>query len=262
MKKTKNKETKLFLSIIIVNYNSGKKLIRTLSSLKQYAKSSSVEIIVIDGGSNDQSYEDARKQRYLISYYISEKDNGIYDAMNKGLNNSNGEWVWFINSGDVPIQQCEYIINKIKTASQKNKNLIYSDILIKKYYLKQYLSIKYLCLKTLNHQNILYKKILLEKKYDVEFKYCADYYHLLCNFEKLDALKTELPLCAYDLEGVTSEINRKKRFAIWRERIKSQYKSSLSIKIKIIFIAIGLIVIVLKLINPSFGSVTHKMNSK
>lgn len=59
------------------------------------------ELIVIDGGSTDNTLDILNSYRDSITYMISEKDNGIYDAWNKGLKKANGEWLCFIGSDDV-----------------------------------------------------------------------------------------------------------------------------------------------------------------
>ena len=61
---------------------------------------SNIEHIIIDGGSTDGTVDIIKKNEKDIAFWISEKDSGIYDAMNKGIINSRGEWVLFINSDD------------------------------------------------------------------------------------------------------------------------------------------------------------------
>ena len=60
-----------------------------------------VEFIVIDGGSTDGTLDVVRRYDPKIDYWISEPDKGIYDAMNKGIDRAGGEWVLFLNAGDV-----------------------------------------------------------------------------------------------------------------------------------------------------------------
>lgn len=60
-----------------------------------------LQYIVIDGGSTDRTVDIIKKYEDKIDYWSSEKDNGIYDAMNKGLSMASGRWVNFMNSGDV-----------------------------------------------------------------------------------------------------------------------------------------------------------------
>lgn len=88
------------LSIITITYNDLHNLIKTVNSVIQQV-TPDVEYLIIDGKSNDGTYEylnDISKKMQIK--YISEKDNGIYDAMNKGIKISTGKWVYFLNAGD------------------------------------------------------------------------------------------------------------------------------------------------------------------
>ncbi len=90
----------LKLSIITINYNNKVGLEKTISSiLSQTYKD--FEWIVIDGGSTDGSKELIENNQTNISYWCSEPDNGIYHAMNKGIVKAKGEYLQFLNSGDV-----------------------------------------------------------------------------------------------------------------------------------------------------------------
>lgn len=86
-------------SIITVNYNNCDGLNKTiLSVINQNYKD--YEFIVIDGGSTDGSVDIIKLHESYITYWISEKDDGIYQAMNKGIRQAKGEYLNFMNSGD------------------------------------------------------------------------------------------------------------------------------------------------------------------
>lgn len=87
------------ISIITVVLNSSDKIERTLKSVISQ-KLKNFEYILIDGGSSDGTLEIIGKYSHLIDVIISEPDNGLYDAMNKGLKIARGKFVWFINAGD------------------------------------------------------------------------------------------------------------------------------------------------------------------
>ena len=98
-KKGVPKKEPLF-SIITVVYNGEKFLEKTIASVvNQSCKN--FEYIIIDGGSTDKSLDIIRKYEKKIDYWVSEKDNGIYDAFNKGMIVSKGEFIGFINSDDI-----------------------------------------------------------------------------------------------------------------------------------------------------------------
>ena len=87
------------ISVITVCRNSEKTLENTiLSILSQTNKN--FEYIIVDGNSHDNTKKIIEKYRKYIKFYISEKDNGIYDAINKGIKNSTGEIVSVLNSDD------------------------------------------------------------------------------------------------------------------------------------------------------------------
>lgn len=87
------------LSVITVVYNDVKNIQRTMLSVLNQTFDS-IDYIIIDGASNDGTKEIIESFKDKLAYYISEKDKGIYDAMNKGLAAAEGDYVIFMNSGD------------------------------------------------------------------------------------------------------------------------------------------------------------------
>jgi glycosyltransferase involved in cell wall biosynthesis len=88
------------ISIITINYNNVLGLEETIRSVIRQ-NYENIEYIVIDGGSSDGSAEIINKYNNEIDYWISEQDTGIYNAMNKGINIATGNYILFINSGDM-----------------------------------------------------------------------------------------------------------------------------------------------------------------
>lgn len=87
------------VSIITITYNASRWLERTILSILSQSNSN-IEYIIIDGGSTDGTVDIIKQYASGISYWVSEPDKGIYDAMNKGLQKATGDYVWFINAGD------------------------------------------------------------------------------------------------------------------------------------------------------------------
>ncbi len=87
------------LSIITIVYNNVRDIERTLQSVLNQTYPN-IEYLVIDGASNDGTLEILKKYESRLSKLITEKDEGIYDAMNKGLAAATGDYVLFMNSGD------------------------------------------------------------------------------------------------------------------------------------------------------------------
>jgi glycosyltransferase involved in cell wall biosynthesis len=87
------------LSIITINFNNAVGLRKTIESVVNQTFLD-LEYIIIDGGSTDGSLEIIKEYKNNITYWISEPDSGIYNAMNKGIVIANGEYLQFLNSGD------------------------------------------------------------------------------------------------------------------------------------------------------------------
>lgn len=87
------------ISVITINRNNSDGLKKTIESVINQTYSN-VEYIVIDGASTDSSVDIIKEHSDSISYWVSEPDKGIYNAMNKGIEKSTGEYLIFMNSGD------------------------------------------------------------------------------------------------------------------------------------------------------------------
>lgn len=168
------------LSIITVNFNNKDGLQKTIDSvISQTFKD--FEWIVIDGGSTDGSKELIEKYSDHISYWVSEPDNGIYNAMNKGIKVSKGEYLEFLNSGDY------YYDNKVLEKVSKHLakyDFIYGCAVVKfknkekRIHLqKEYSSFYDLIKRTINHQSTFINKKVFEKHglYDENLRIVSDW---------------------------------------------------------------------------------------
>jgi glycosyltransferase involved in cell wall biosynthesis len=109
LKKVKKKPA---FSIITVVKNSDNLILNTIRSIEKQSFRN-FEFIIIDGGSTDYTVTKILSKKKNISYLISQKDKGIYDAMNKGIKISNGKIIVFVNSGDILMKNALKIIWKI-----------------------------------------------------------------------------------------------------------------------------------------------------
>lgn len=114
------------LSIITVVYNNREGLSRTIKSVKRQTFTN-YEHIIIDGGSTDGTVELIKENEEYIDYWISEKDSGIYSAMNKGIKVAKGEYCYFLNSDDciAAPNTLEKIFEKVNGA-----DIIYGNLAI------------------------------------------------------------------------------------------------------------------------------------
>jgi glycosyltransferase involved in cell wall biosynthesis len=87
------------VSVVTVCYNTESLIEDTIKSVVGQAYPN-IEYIVIDGGSTDDTVKIIKKYDSKISYWVSEPDGGIYDAMNKGIKAATGKWINFMNAGD------------------------------------------------------------------------------------------------------------------------------------------------------------------
>lgn len=87
------------ISIITVSYNAENTIKKTLDSVKKN-KTSDIEYIVIDGASTDGTEKIIHQYMDIIDIYVSEKDKGIYDALNKGIKKATGDWIMLLAADD------------------------------------------------------------------------------------------------------------------------------------------------------------------
>lgn len=117
------------ISIISINYNNKEGLKKTVESIINQTYKN-FEYIIIDGGSTDGSTDILEEYHEKINYAVSEPDSGIYNAMNKGIQVSKGDYLLFLNSGDCFVDQfvMEKVIPKLNDGlSIYYGNLIYSS---------------------------------------------------------------------------------------------------------------------------------------
>ncbi|WMW22214.1 glycosyltransferase family 2 protein [Methanolobus mangrovi] len=120
---------KPFISVVVAVYNGAKTLQRCIDSVYNQT-SQNKELIIIDGGSTDKSVDILNANDDKIVYWISEPDNGIYNAWNKALDHVNGEWIYFLGSDDylwkdTVFEELEPYLIKAKS---ENIRLVYGKV--------------------------------------------------------------------------------------------------------------------------------------
>ena len=207
------------LSIITVNLNNKSGLQRTIDSVvSQDCKD--FEWIVIDGGSSDGSKDLIETYSEHNTSWVSEKDQGIYDGMNKGILASKGDYLLFLNSGDVLNDKS--VISRIVDENIKEDIIVYDIILhsdgkkvVKDLsYLKNLPIVPFLVSATFPHQSTLIRRDLFSKigMYDVNYRYVADwvFFWKACIVNNASYIYKEgTVLSIYDMGGVSSK-NREK----------------------------------------------------
>lgn len=239
------------LSIITIVYNNVKDIERTMLSILNQTYPN-IEYIVIDGASNDGTLEVIKKYEDSIATLISEKDKGIYDAMNKGLAIATGDYVLFMNSGD-EIYELE-TVEKI-FASDPNADIYYGETEMydenwnslgrRRHQAPEHFtweSFKYGM--SISHQAIYIKRSLTEP-YNLQYKYSADIDWIIKIAKKASSIvNTHLYVAKYLVGGMSKKKHReslKERFHIF-----SHYYGFFSNLINHIVIAFNLVFYFLK----------------
>ncbi len=198
------------ISIIIATYNAGSKLRGCLASIDQQ-EYGNIEILIIDGESTDNSLELVKKSNGRSITCISEKDRGIYDALNKGIKLAKGHWLYFMGADDRLSPDFSELAFKLK-----DSNTIYYGNTHEKFDPENKPSFTILTgefskyrLPTccINHQAIIYPAKAFEKySYDTKYKVFADYALNLALWGDNDFKREhhELTIVSYDITGFSS----------------------------------------------------------
>ena len=211
------------ISIITVVYNDKFGLQRTIDSISNLTYER-IEYIVIDGGSTDGTLDIIKKNKSIIDYWVSENDNGIYHAMNKGIKISNGDWLNFMNAGDYfanknILNQIDFFINKntdIIYGFKRQENKYHYPINIKKLEIGEIFA---------NHQSMFFNKTKLHQElyYNENYKIYADYELVNRLYRLQNSIFKYVGLLVADFEigGISGEISSQKRI----EKYTIVYKS-------------------------------------
>ena len=201
------------LSIITVAYNNYQGLIKTFSSIKENLLNEDLTWIVIDGGSTDSSrsflYQIRAKQLPFNFEFISEKDEGLYHAMNKGLDLcAPSGYVWFLNAGDLVSDQFYDFFRKV---TDKYEPIIIGDSLrfdgIKNHK-KSSKPINNIAKGMIcEHQAFLIRASLAKKlKYDLRYSLSADYDFIaraIISSSSKDCLYANVVFCSFEFGGMS-----------------------------------------------------------
>ena len=217
----------MLLSIVTINFNNCCGLQKTIESVvKQTFKD--FEWIVIDGGSTDGSRELIERYADHFSYWVSEPDRGVYNAMNKGIKVAKGDYLQFLNSGDwlldeTSLERC--------FSHPFTGDIVYGDLLfvkddgtnVKSCFPKP-LSLRYFYQRSLGHNaSFIRRELLQEELYDERFKIVSDWAFFLKQalrnrcFEYIDET-----ISCFDTNGVScvnKELVNRERETVLHEQL-------------------------------------------
>ena len=211
-------ETKPLITVVTVVFNGEKFLEETILSVVNQTYDN-VEYIVIDGSSTDGTLDIIRTYEHAIDYWVSEKDKGIYDAMNKGIDLAMGEWVNFMNCGDIFLNT-HVVANAVKQllSLKKDVALAYGGC-------AERTCIDELRYKSprphwwvyyglfASHQSMFFRLEAILAGYDLRFQLAGDY-ALLAHFfiSKKYFYRLDLTIAIVDTAGVSVRLAEQGRF--------------------------------------------------
>lgn len=205
------------LSIITINYNNREGLEKTIRSVANQI-CQDFEYVIIDGASTDGSVDIIKENANIIHYWVSEKDNGIYHAMNKGVRASQGDYCLFLNSGDLLIN--DGVIGKILSYSFTSDIVSGSIKFTNGGIVKapKIVTMKTFVLGSLPHQaTLINRQLLLENPYDERFKVGGDWRFFLQTLVYKNASYERFPgiVSLFDTTGVSSTESRNSEWRLY-----------------------------------------------
>lgn len=208
------------ISIITVVLNDSENFLRTVDSVSQLIYKN-IEYIVIDGGSTDGTLAIINDYKDLIDKSISDKDSGLYDAMNSGIDLASGEWVIFMNAGDVFVDN-EILIKIFKGTDFADVNILYGDTIIHYSNFERYMpsgdivDIEYGM--QFSHQSAFIRLIYhKDYKYNIGYKICADFYFFYNAFlQKTKFMYLEKTIAMIKSGGLSDKNREYVFWSYWR----------------------------------------------
>jgi glycosyltransferase involved in cell wall biosynthesis len=203
----------LKITIITVCLNSQNYIEKTIQSVLSQTYPN-IEYIVIDGNSSDNTLSIINKYQADIDTIISEKDGGIYDAMNKGITRSSGDILYFLNSGDILYDNT--IIDRVVKIfiETPEYSMIYGDLIFfsendKKYITNNRRNFAEFLMHGTSHQSLFVKRSLFETvgNFNTDFRIVADKDWLLRSIigKELPILYVRMPICYFLAGGISCQ---------------------------------------------------------
>jgi glycosyltransferase involved in cell wall biosynthesis len=225
------------LSIITICYNEPNLETTCESIVNQTLQD--FEWVVVDGGSNQETLDIFEKYKHRINKFISEPDNGIYNAMNKGIKLAEGEYLLFINAGD-SLHSPEVLNSVVKNGI--TKDIVYGNSWYIKNKTEQFkvippdvLTSDFWIVSNINQQAMFIKKELFKKYglFDESYKILADWerwinfiYINKCSYEHLNLI-----IADYDVNGISSSPKSVITCKEEKERFRHKYFSQQEIEL-------------------------------
>lgn len=194
------------ISVITINYNNKCGLADTIASVIDQT-STSIEYIVVDGGSEDGSLDVIKCNSERIHHWVSETDGGIYNAMNKGILRATGEYCIFMNSGDVFHDQkvIENVIPHLDGTAIVNGDTLYPSGKYDRSPAE--ISLGFFMQSTIIHQSTFIRTDLLKNNnYDEKYKIVSDWKFWIEELilKNVSYKSIHIPISIFDQNGIGS----------------------------------------------------------
>lgn len=197
------------LSIITINRNNVRGLSHTIASVVAQT-SQQFEYLIIDGNSTDGSKEEILRNEKHLAFWCSEPDKGIYHAMNKGIQRARGEYLLFLNSGDILLDK-DTIVQVIPALD--GTQLVYGNLVFKGKDTEitqpypDVLGIDYLFYQSLGHPaSFIQKELFKNTPYSEDLKIVSDWEFFLKKIiiEKVSYRHIDQTISVFDMNGISS----------------------------------------------------------
>lgn len=193
------------VSIVMVTYNAGDMAEKTLNSLETQDYEAK-EIIVVDGKSVDDTTNIIKRHalKGSIARWVSEPDGGIYDAMNKGIAMSTGDWVIFMNAGDVFASND--VLSCVFMQDHTDADVVYGDVVKNEEVKKAPEHYRLYHRMLFCHQSVFVRrKCLLGTPFDTHHKLSADFKSFLTLYQRGARFKhVAVAVAVFDTSGVSN----------------------------------------------------------
>ena len=200
------------ISVVVATFNAEEKVERCLNSIVGQLNDN-VELLIVDGGSNDNTQSIINKFRPSVTHFISEPDKGVYDAWNKAVLISKGNWIMFVGADDILVSGCiDRYIKLIDEGKVNDFHLLYGE----NFYVdesenpisrigRNWSWDVFRNRNIVSHVGALHNRCIFDEVglYDLTFKVCADYELLMRFKNNLRALFIQSPVALMQIGGMS-----------------------------------------------------------
>ncbi len=200
------------ITVITVHLDRPSRLEKTLISVGgQTYPRTNLEHLVVDGGSGERSLEVLHRFADRLAWWVSEKDDGLFDAMNKALRRATGDWIYFLNAGDTYVRPTT--LEEVAVSLPAPGGLVYGDVLLRRRngFVKRWPQppalMRWGLFRNVCHQAVFYSRAALRgKTFDTHYRFSADadlHLRFAGELEPQSIRRIDVPVAVYEQEGLS-----------------------------------------------------------